>query len=90
MSKGTTTLHISLPESLKEYVKERVVEEHYSNPSDYIRALIRQDQKRRAEERLEQLLLAGLQSGPGKPMTPEEWQTLRKEAQARIKNKEQL
>ena len=46
---NTTTMPISLPEPLKEYVKERVAEEHYSNPSDYIRALIREDQKRREE-----------------------------------------
>jgi antitoxin ParD1/3/4 len=50
---GTTTLHISLPDSLKKYVQERVAEKHYSNPSDYVRALIREDQKRHDEERLE-------------------------------------
>jgi Arc/MetJ-type ribon-helix-helix transcriptional regulator len=28
------TMNISLPDSLKEYVKERVEEERYSTPSD--------------------------------------------------------
>jgi Arc/MetJ-type ribon-helix-helix transcriptional regulator len=36
---STDTMHISLPDSLKQYVKEQVAEEHYSNPSDFIRAL---------------------------------------------------
>jgi antitoxin ParD1/3/4 len=85
---STTTLHISLPESLKKYVQERVAEKHYSNPSDYVRALIREDQKRRDEERLEQMLLEGFQSGPGKLMTLEEWQKLREEVYARIKKQE--
>lgn len=60
----TTSLNISLPEALKEFVQERVAEKAYSNPSDYVRALIREDQKRRAEEKLEQLLIEGLESGP--------------------------
>lgn len=75
-------MQISLPDSLKRFVKERVEEEHYSNPSDYVRALIREDQKRRDERRLEQMVLEGLASGPGIPMTPEEWNKLREEALA--------
>ena len=38
MSMITKTIHISLPESLKEYMDERVNEEHYSTLSAYIRA----------------------------------------------------
>lgn len=75
-------MQISLPDSMKRFVKERVEEEHYSNPSDYVRALIREDQKRRDERRLEQMVLQGLASGPGIPMTPEEWNKLREEALA--------
>jgi antitoxin ParD1/3/4 len=73
----TTTLHISLPKALKKYVKERVGEKHYSNPSDYVRTLIREDQARRDEERLEQMLLEGLASGAGTTMTKKAWQELR-------------
>ena len=69
---ATTSLNISLPEALKEFVHERVAEKAYSNPSDYVRALIREDQRRRAEEKLEQLLLEGLESGPPQPVTPED------------------
>jgi uncharacterized protein YfaP (DUF2135 family)/Arc/MetJ-type ribon-helix-helix transcriptional regulator len=40
-------MNISLPNSLKEYVKGRVnKEERYSTPSDYVRSLIREGQKR--------------------------------------------
>ena len=68
----TTSMNISLPQSLKDFVMERVAEKAYSNPSDYVRALIREDRKRRAEERLEQLLLEGLQSGEPRPFDIEE------------------
>jgi putative addiction module CopG family antidote len=59
---GNTSLNISLPEGLKAFVKERVAQAHYSTPSDYVRALIRADQKRQAKEKLDQLLLAGLET----------------------------
>jgi len=45
---------------VKEYVQERVAEGIYSNPSDYVRALIRTDMKRRGREELAALLLEGL------------------------------
>jgi antitoxin ParD1/3/4 len=54
------TMSISLPDSLKEYVKERVEEERYSTPSDYMRSLIREDMRRRDEQKLEQMLLEGV------------------------------
>jgi antitoxin ParD1/3/4 len=57
------TFHISLPEPLKDYIDQRVIEEHHGTLSDYIRALVRKDQKCRAEERLDKLLLEGLESG---------------------------
>jgi antitoxin ParD1/3/4 len=43
---STATMNISLPDSLKKYVKERVDEERYGTQSDYVRSLIREDQKR--------------------------------------------
>lgn len=45
---ATTSLHISLPETLREFVAERVRQGAFSNPSDYVRALIRADRERQA------------------------------------------
>lgn len=42
---STTSLHISLPETLKEFALKRVEEGAFSNPSDYVRALIRADRE---------------------------------------------
>jgi antitoxin ParD1/3/4 len=81
------TMNISLPDSLKEYVKERVEEESYSTPSDYMRSLIRDDQRRRDEKRLEQMLLEGLKSGKKIHMAPKEWKKLWEEARMESNNK---
>ena len=81
---ATTTLHISLPEELKRYVQERVVAEAYSNPSDFVRALIREDRKRRSQEHLEALLLEGLESGAAQPLDEAEWASVRQEVEEGI------
>ena len=61
-----TSMNISLPEGLKEYVEQQT-HGGYSTPSEYVRALIREDQKRRAKEQLDALLLEGLNSGDPVP-----------------------
>jgi len=72
-----TSLNISLPSSLKDFVEAQVQSSGFSTPSEYIRNLVRDDQKRRAEERLEALLLEGLNSGEPIEITPEYWEKKR-------------
>ena len=79
-----TSMNISLPEELKEYVEERT-QSGYSTPSEYVRELIREDQKRRAKERLDTLLLEGLNSGDPIPADAKFWDELKREAMARLK-----
>ena len=58
-----TTMNISLPENLKGFVDSQVQIGGYSTSSEYIRELIREDQKKKLEQRLSLLLLEGMQSG---------------------------
>ena len=60
-----TTMNVSLPEKLKEYVDGRVETGGYGTASVYVRDLIRQDlenQRKERHERLDALLLEGLKS----------------------------
>jgi antitoxin ParD1/3/4 len=82
-----TTLNVSLPEPLKDYVQERVSEGIFSNPSDYVRSLIRDDMRQSAQRRLETLLLEGLNSGDPVPLDAAEWESIRQEAKKRIEEK---
>jgi antitoxin ParD1/3/4 len=77
------SMNISLPESLKQFVDEQIAAGKYSSVSEYVRALIREDEKRKAEDRLEALLLEGLGSEES-PLTSEDWASIRKEALARV------
>lgn len=58
-----TTMNISLPENLKGFVDSQVKTGGYSTSSEYIRELIREDQKKKLEQKLSLLLLEGMQSG---------------------------
>ena len=78
------TMNISLPETLKDFVDQQISAGRYSSASEYVRELIRNDEKRKAEERLTALLREGLQSEET-ALTPEDWKAIRAEALARVK-----
>jgi antitoxin ParD1/3/4 len=79
-----TSMNVSLPEELKEFV-EAQAKQGYSTPSEYVRELIRRDQKRRAKERLEALLLEGLDSGEPIVADAAFWAGVRREAVAKLR-----
>ncbi|MBI3651379.1 MAG: type II toxin-antitoxin system ParD family antitoxin [Acidobacteria bacterium] len=77
------TINISLNEGLKTFVEQRISKSGYSTASEYFRELVRADQKRDAETRLEALLLEGIESGEPTAMTPADWNDIRKEVKRR-------
>ena len=72
-----STLNISWPEPMKAFIDEQVKARLYASASDYIRALVREDQQRKAQERLEAKLLEALESLNFKAVTPEFFERLR-------------
>jgi antitoxin ParD1/3/4 len=79
----TDTMNVALPRSLKEYVQEQVSLGGYSSVSEYLRELIRADQKYKAKEALEVEILKGLDSGEAIPMTALDWLEIREEVMKR-------
>ncbi len=67
------TMNIALPEAMKQYVQTRVQEDGYHSSSEYIRDLIRADQRRKAEDRIDALLLEGIASGEPISVSAEYW-----------------
>lgn len=62
-------MSFALPESMREYIDNRVAAGHYGNTSEYIRDLVRRDQEEQAKKRLRDLIEEGLSSGPGRRRT---------------------
>lgn len=81
---ATTTMNISLPDSMRVFVEETLNDDGYGSASEYVRDLIRADQKRRNEKRLETLLLERLRSGDDETFSMD---NVRAELRRRIKAK---
>ncbi|MEK6397048.1 MAG: ribbon-helix-helix domain-containing protein [Terriglobus sp.] len=82
-----TTVTVSMPDSLKHFLDSEVEAKGYGNVSEYIRTLLREAQAKNQEARLEALLLEGLASGNGIPLTPDFWKELKSDA-AKILDKQ--
>src|SRR6185312_17361752 len=77
------TLTISLPDDHASFVREQA-ESQGSSVDAYLDGLVREALAREAKKRLDALLIEGLESGPGRPMTPETWEVIRTEARTRL------
>jgi antitoxin ParD1/3/4 len=60
-----TTMNISLPESLKDFIDQQVSQRGFGTSSEYVRELVRKDQDR---SQLRDLILAGAKSPQTKPV----------------------
>jgi antitoxin ParD1/3/4 len=57
------TLNVSMPDELRAFIESRVSTGEYQSASDYLRDLIRHD-----HEKIDQLLLEGVNSGDSLPL----------------------
>jgi len=73
---ATSTMNIALPEPLRAYVADRVEGGQYGNTSEYVRELIRKDQREQRGLRLRALVEGGLSSGAPVADTPADWNEL--------------
>ncbi|MCV2365739.1 type II toxin-antitoxin system ParD family antitoxin [Paucibacter sp. DJ1R-11] len=82
-----STMNISLPDQLKDFVDEQVGQRGYGTSSEYVRELIRKDQDRLM---LRGLLLAGAASEPRAPVNEAFFDALRERVQAGTKGSNKL
>jgi antitoxin ParD1/3/4 len=77
-----STMNISLPDSLKNFVDEQVTQRGYGTSSEYVRELIRKDAD---VLHLRGLLLQGAASAPDAPIDTSYFSTLRERIQNRTR-----
>jgi len=63
------TMSFALPDSMREYIDNRVAAGNDGNTSEYIRDLVRRDQEEQAKKRLRDLIEDGMASRPGRRRT---------------------
>jgi len=83
-----TTLTISLPESLRDFIAAQVKTKGYGNVSEYFRGLLREAQVREADKRLETLLLASIDAPQSDINTTQDfWEGVKKRFVNRVERK---
>lgn len=81
------SINISLPESMGTYVEEQIKNGDYDTASEYIKDLIRRDRAQKNHDKLEPLLLEGLNSGEATSMTESNWLEIRAAVRAKLDKK---
>lgn len=86
----STSMHVSLPQTLRSFVEEQVAASAYSSASEYVRELIRRERDRRlaAQKSLEELLLEGLAS-PASEWTEADWSLVRERVRRRLEREDE-
>lgn len=78
-----TTMNISLPRSMRRWVEGQIASEGYGTASEYIRQLVREDQKRRVKAEVEGRLLEALQGGRPRTLGAADWERIRRAVRER-------
>ena len=78
---------ISLPDPMREFVEAEVNDGNYGSASELFRELLRERQKRKAQDKLESLLLEGLESGKPIEVTPDYLKKRQQELREKLSDK---
>jgi antitoxin ParD1/3/4 len=72
-----TTMNISLPASLKEWIEEQVSARGHSTASEYVRDVLRREQVENFRAGIDANLIEAIESGESTPMTRKDWRRIR-------------
>lgn len=79
------TMQVSLPVPLKEWVDQQVEQGGYATPSEYVRQLLREEQKRQTRRAVEAKLQEALDSGDPVPVTEQTWKASEQRVAERLR-----
>jgi len=79
-----STFHITLSESLHQFVTEQVAEKGFDHSDQYFEQLIEEEQRKSLEEYYWEKVQEGLASGPPIRVTPGFWDEMADEIERRV------
>jgi antitoxin ParD1/3/4 len=77
-----TNFNLNLPEALQQFVIGQAEAGQFDGPAAYIQALI--ERAKKGKERLDALLIEGLDSGDAIRLDTDEWSCIRKDVNDRL------
>lgn len=82
-----TSMNISLPAPLKDWIEQQVEERGYSTASEFVRDVLRREQEQAARAAIDARLVQAIESGESTPMTAIDWKRVRTEGLKRARNR---
>ena len=82
------TLTITLSKSHKDFLKAKTKKGQLASESQYISLLIHGEKLKEQRDKIDALLLEAMNSGPGTPMTEQDWKKIEIEGLARLAEEE--
>ena len=81
-----TTVDLNLPEELQQFLVSQAEAGQFSGPAEYIETLIRR--AKQGKDKLEAVLVEGLDSGDPMPLDADEWECIGREVKKRLSDDE--
>ncbi len=72
-----TSMNISLPAPLKNWVEQQVEQRGYSTASEFVRDVLRREQEQAVRAAIDARLVQAIESGESTPMTAKDWKRIR-------------
>jgi antitoxin ParD1/3/4 len=82
-----TSMNISLPAPLKNWIEKQVEERGYSTASEFVRDVLRREQEQALRAAIDSRLIEALESGESTPMTAKDWKRIRSEGAKRARSR---
>jgi antitoxin ParD1/3/4 len=82
-----TTMNVSLPGDLKQWVDDQVESGGYGTASEFLRDLLRRARERQLRHRIDAMLIEAVDAGAKTVMDDRDWESIRKAARASVKPK---
>ncbi len=79
-----STMNVSLPADLREFVAEQVKSGGYGTASEYLRDMLRRARERQLRREIDQMLIEAVESGATIPMDDADWASIRKAARTQL------
>jgi antitoxin ParD1/3/4 len=84
---ATSTINISIPETMKADVEEVIAAEGYGNTSEFFRDLVRNYLKQRQQEKFESMLLEVIEKEEFTKLTKTDFEGIKKRGLDRLKTR---
>jgi antitoxin ParD1/3/4 len=78
-----TSMNISLPAPLKNWIEQQVEQRGYSTASEFVRDVLRREQEQGSRAVIDARLVQAIESGESTPMTAKDWKRIRSEGAKR-------